>query len=256
MKIGFIGTGALSEAMIRGICASELPARQIWITPRNRLRSASLEKEFEQVIVGDHNQTVVDNSDLLFITITPDQAESVLRALHFRDGQIVVNCVSTLTFTSALDLIDANVQLYKAIPLPPIAYHLGPIAFAPRNEDLRRFFNEMGTAVELRDEHQLRIVAPVTAQIASFYAIQATAEQWLQNKGIDPEQARRYVNTMYHALATLAIQSGVDSLSSLSNAAATAGGLNEQVLTQLTECGWLEDYSTSLDMIWTRLNQK
>lgn len=174
MNIGFIGTGAIAQAVIQGLCTCAHTPQAIWVSPRNPHRAQQLAASDTQVTVAANNQAVVDHCDWVFITVKPDIAEAVLAELRFSPGQKVVNCVSTLSLAQAQALIGVPVALFKAIPLTPIALHLGPIAFTPSDPQLRSLFAPLGSAVGVQDEAALRCLAVVTAQIAPFYALQAT----------------------------------------------------------------------------------
>jgi pyrroline-5-carboxylate reductase len=253
MKVGFIGTGSIAEAVIQGLCTCAQPPDHIWVSPRNQKRAQRLASTYARVTVAERNQDVVDHSDWIFITVKPDTAVQVLSELRFREGQQVVNCVSTLKLEQAQTLIDAPVGLFKAIPLTPIALHLGPVAFTPPDAELRALFDRVGTAVEAENETALRALAAATAQIASFYALQATTQAWLEKNGIAAKEAKAYVSSMYHALATLAASPQAPSFDALLNEAATPEGLNEQALSQLNAAHWLGHFESSLDAVQARL---
>lgn len=253
MNIGFIGTGAIAQAVIQGLCTCAHTPQAIWVSPRNPHRAQQLAASYTQVTVAANNQALVDHCDWVFITVKPDIAEALLAQLRFSPGQKVVNCVSTLSLAQAQALIGVPVALFKAIPLTPIALHLGPIAFTPPDPQLRSLFAPLGSAVGVQDEAALRCLAVVTAQIAPFYALQATIGRWLENQGVEPTEARNYVGSMFHALATLAMADQAPSFESLLHEAATPGGLNEQALAQLREGGWLTQLEASLDAIQARL---
>ncbi|MFI8743882.1 NAD(P)-binding domain-containing protein [Pseudomonas sp. NPDC077186] len=253
MNIGFIGTGAIAQAVIQGLCTCAHTPQAIWVSPRNPQRAQQLVATYTPVTLANSNQAVVDHCDWVFITVKPDIAEAVLAELRFSPGQKVVNCVSTLSLAQAQALIGMPVALFKAIPLTPVALHLGPIAFTPPDPQLRSLFAPLGTAVAAPDEAALRSLAVVTAQIAPFYALQATIGRWLENQGLDPTEARGYVSSMFHALATLAMADQALSFETLLSEAAPPGGLNEQALSQLQEAGWLTQLEASLDSIQARL---
>lgn len=253
MNIGFIGTGAIAQAIIQGLCTCAQAPDAVWVSPRNRQRAQQLAASYTQVQVADSNQAVVDHCDWVFITVKPDSAEAVLAELRFSPEQKVINCVSTLSMARAQALVGMSVALFKAIPLTPIALHLGPIAFTPPDPQLRNLFAALGSAVGVQDEAALRSLAAVTAQIAPFYALQASIGGWLENQGVAAAEARGYVGSMFHALATLAMADQAQSFETLLREAATPGGLNEQALTQLREGGWLTQLEASLDAVQARL---
>ncbi|MEH6446314.1 MAG: NAD(P)-binding domain-containing protein [Oceanospirillaceae bacterium] len=256
MILGFIGTGAIAEAMIQGFCTAKQPVESVWLSPRNVDRSARLAQTYRAVQVAQDNQGVVDNAEVIFLTVPPCVAVQTLKQLQFRSGQHLVNCVSTLTQDQAKELIVADVKLLKAIPLPPAARHIGPLSYTPYSDPMQRLLQKIGTPLPATSEQQLRIFACVSAQIAPFYALQATIQSWLMQRGIDESIAADYVRTMYHSLADNAVQESAPSLKEMMDEAATNKGLNEQALQQLTQNGWLEQTHSALDAIHQRLQNE
>ncbi len=255
MKIGFIGTGAIAEAVIHGLCSSASPPRSVVVSPRSAERSSRLAGQYDIVTVADDNQTVVDGSDWTFVTVTPDVAEGVLQSLEFRPGQNVINCVSTLTFDAAKALVAPGANLFKAVPLPPNANGLGPVAYCPYNENLELMFGGMGTAVAARDETEMRALGAVTSQIAAYHTFQAEVQSWLEHQNVPPERAQAYVSSMFHALSSQSVSKDASSFEDLGREALTPGGLNDQSLSFLKMAGWFSLTSDSLDGILKRLNE-
>lgn len=155
----------------------------------------------------------------------------------------MVNCVSTLALAQTQALIKTPVMRFKAIPLTPIALHLGPIAFTPPPRNCAACLTNSALRLALRS------LAVVTAQIAHFYTLQATIQRWLENHGLAAKEAKGYVGSMFHALATLATADQAPSFETLLSEAETPGGLNEQTLLQLQEAGWLGQLEASLEAI-------
>ena len=84
MKIGFIGTGAITTAMVEGLCKTENPPTDIVVSPRNKKKAEKLAARFDNVRIADNNQIVVDECDCIVLAVVPQIAEAVLRELHFR----------------------------------------------------------------------------------------------------------------------------------------------------------------------------
>lgn len=94
MTIGFIGTGNIASALVRGLCASARPPSRILVSPRNTEKAARLAAEFAQVRVAATNQAVVDESDTVILSVLPQAAEKILGALAFRTGQRIVSLIA------------------------------------------------------------------------------------------------------------------------------------------------------------------
>lgn len=83
MRIGFIGTGAITEAMVTGILSDTPLASEVVVSPRNAEVASRLASMFPAVRIAADNQEVADASDILVLAIRPQVAERVVRGLHF-----------------------------------------------------------------------------------------------------------------------------------------------------------------------------
>ena len=83
MKLGFIGTGQIAKATILGILGSNLKINQIYISQRNKKISSQLSKKSKKIIVLKNNQEIINNSNWIFLSITPGVGEKILKNLKF-----------------------------------------------------------------------------------------------------------------------------------------------------------------------------
>ena len=83
MKIGFIGTGDITVALVTGLCTAKQFTNSIWVSPRNKEKSKLLKEQFSQVAVGKSNQDVVDNTDVVLLAFLPKDRSLVLESLVF-----------------------------------------------------------------------------------------------------------------------------------------------------------------------------
>ena len=93
LTLGFIGTGGIASAMVRGFCSSPDFSGRINLTVhKNREKADALKKLFpDRISVHESNQAAVDGSDVVFICVLPQQHEAVVRALRFRADQRVMH---------------------------------------------------------------------------------------------------------------------------------------------------------------------
>ena len=75
--------GAISEGLVSD-------GHDIVVSERSRANSSELSARFDNVTVAD-NQGVLDASDVVFVGSTAEQAEAMLSALRFREGQRVIS---------------------------------------------------------------------------------------------------------------------------------------------------------------------
>ena len=74
MKIGFIGTGAITTAMVEGLCKTENPPSDIVVSPRNKKKAEKLAARFDNVRIAGDNQVVVDECDCIVLAVVPQIA--------------------------------------------------------------------------------------------------------------------------------------------------------------------------------------
>ncbi|MBW2122428.1 MAG: NAD(P)-binding domain-containing protein, partial [Deltaproteobacteria bacterium] len=94
MRLGFVGTGSITCALVEGLCTAEKPPARILVSPRNPEKAAGLAARFLQVEVAPDNQAVVDGTDCVFLAVLPQIASGVLREIRFRSDQTVVSLIA------------------------------------------------------------------------------------------------------------------------------------------------------------------
>jgi NADP oxidoreductase coenzyme F420-dependent len=81
--IGFVGCGTIASAIATGIC-SFAPSIKIMVSRRSESQSARLQATFpNQITVRDENQEIVDQSDVIFLCVLPQQTSEILQSLKF-----------------------------------------------------------------------------------------------------------------------------------------------------------------------------
>ena len=151
MKLGFIGTGKISSSVITGICGSSIKYSKIFISSRNNRIAKGLKKKFKKIFIEKDNQKIVDNSNWVFLAVTPKIGEKIIKNLKFRSSQTIISFISTITIPELKKMIKTNVDIVRAIPLPPISLKKGPVPICPPNKKVKTFFNKIGTTVEIKN---------------------------------------------------------------------------------------------------------
>lgn len=255
-KIGFIGTGAITEAMVRGLLGRPAALPHVMVSQRSADISARLAVEFPQVIVSGDNQAIVDGCDTVVLAIRPQIAEEVIRPLRFRDGQKIISVVAATGREALLDWIGADVRLSQAIPLPFVARRSGVTAIYPADVDTAAIFNVLGKAVECETKAEYDLLAAASALMATYFGIMQTATEWLAEKGLPEEKARAYLTPLFAGLSEVAVLAGDRTdFTDISREFATKGGLNEQVLQDFDGKGGSRVLKDALSRVLERIGQ-
>lgn len=255
-RIGFVGTGAISEAVVRGLCALDTPPVEIIVSPRSASRAALLAKTFSNVRIAKDNQDVVDSSDTVFLAVLPDNAVEVISELKFRAGQQIISAVAIVSLETWARVVAPATEIVRMVPLPPIAMHRGPIAMCPPNEKVAAVFGQMGALTQVETEAQMHALAAVTTMMGSYFGFMNHMKTWLEAQNVAPALAQSYIESMAHALAITSVENPDTDFAELIVEHSTPGGMNEQALRELTRAGWGDLTTRALDLVQDRMNGK
>ena len=100
MKIGFIGTGHISKSVINGILGSKLKINKIIISKRNSKISSELKRKSKKIKISTDNQDIINQSNWVFLAVTPTIGKIILPKLKFKKGQTIVSFISTIKTVS------------------------------------------------------------------------------------------------------------------------------------------------------------
>lgn len=255
-RLGFIGTGSITAAMVRGLKASPLQASplQAWpvlLTPRNAGLAAELAAGLPGVTVAADNQAVVDGADMVFLAVRPQIAESVLRPLHFRAGQNVVSLIAGVSCQTISDWTGAT-QVTRAIPLPFVQDRSDVTPIHPPRADVAQVFDALGKALPVTDAKAFDVYSSASALMATYFSLVETASDWMVAQGLEDADARSYLGALFGNLGDV-LRGDLRSLEALRVAHSTAGGLNEQVFHQFTAAGGAAALTDALTSVYHRV---
>lgn len=251
MKIGFVGAGVISAAVVEGLCLVEdgETAPEIIVSPRSETVTRDLVARHSNVRRAGSNQEVVESSDTICLGMLPRQLDDVLAALRFRDGQVVISFVFGADVASIAARIDADVQVCQAVPLPSSARREGPLLLYPTIPEARDLLAPLGTLIEPENPAQMAAYALGGAQMSSFFTLTLAAIDGLAAHGAPREGARDYLMAMYRALAGTGLATPVAELELLPERHETPNGVNEACRLQLEAIDWFDGYRTGIETV-------
>ena len=235
MKLGFIGTGKISSSVITGICNSNISYKKIIISARNLKTAKYLKKKFKKILIEKDNQKIINLCDWIFLAVTPSVGEKIIKNLKFRSNQTIISFISTITLSELKKMIKVKSDIVRAIPLPPISLKQGPVPICPPNKKVKRFFNKIGTAIEIKNEKLSINFWSTSGMMASYYDLLRVMSGWLVKKGVKREEAQKYITSLFLALSEDAVINSKKDLKFLVKESQTPKGLNEQGLKEIMQ---------------------
>jgi pyrroline-5-carboxylate reductase len=255
MKLGFIGTGKIASSVITGISNSQISYKEILISSRNKSIAKKLKNKFNKVIIFKDNQEIIDRSDWIFLSVTPEVGKKIIKKLKFRSTQTIISFISTITLGELKDAIKVKAKIVRAIPLPPISLKKGPVPICPPNKKVKNFFNKIGTTVEIKNEKSSINFWSTSGMMAPFYKLLNVMTEWLIKKGIKKKDAQKYITSLFLALSEDAVVNSNKDLKYLVKESQTPKGLNEQGVNELIKAGFYKKLEKTLNSIHKRLNK-
>jgi pyrroline-5-carboxylate reductase len=216
-RIGFVGGGAMAEALLGGLIAAGVPASRLAAAdpdPGRRKRLA------ESCGIATHadNQDAVQGSDLVVIAVKPSVVEPALRALSGRDlaRPVWVSIAAGIPIAKLAALLPSGARIVRAMPNTPALVQAGATAIAAgaatRPEDREAaaaLFETVGVCWEAQGESQLDAVTGLSGSGPAyvFVFLEALGDAGVR-VGLPREAAYRLAFQTVLGAAKLAQESG------------------------------------------------
>jgi len=264
VSVGFIGCGTIAKAIATGLATqNQVSVSSVAVSRRSDAKSTALQESFPELVsVHDDNQDVVDKSDIVFITVLPQQTSAVLQSLAFDEARhTLVSLVSTSTLEGlAADSKLPPEKVAKVICLPSVAMHQGVSLVIPKqshNPSILDMLSSLGGFVECETQDTMNSMMVTSGLMGVLYGVLKNNRNWLVRQGVAPKDASYYVGRMHWGMMQDAVQDCDDPrrFDDLVEEQ-TPGGLNEQALDNLEKLGVMKDYDTVMDALLSRLEGK
>jgi pyrroline-5-carboxylate reductase len=252
MKIGFIGVGKIARAIVQGLCTSVMRDLTVKLSPRNEKISKELARTISNVDRMENNQLVLDESDVIFITVRPNISNEVLTSLKCRAEHTIISLVPFLSLSDLAKGVEPATRLSRAIPLPTVTTHNCPIPILNSNKTVTQIFSYIGQPLLIDDENQLHTLWALTGFIAPFYELLGELSDWATSNGVKKTVADRYVVDMFQSLSLSAQKTTPVDFNELVKHATTPNGMNEQAGREVRKEGAHAVYTTAASNLLRR----
>jgi len=250
MRIGFLGVGTISTAVIHAMYARDRERCTLFLSPRSAETTRKLAATYPHCIRLESNQAVIDASDMVVIGMRPQQMDEALGGLVFRADQVIASFIAAMPPSRMAPLVAPATRIAQLVPLPPIALHKGPLLICPSIPEIMAAFAGLGDIVVLEDEAKIRIVSCASAIMSTYYEMQNSIIDWTVERGLDRSTSALYVRSLLEGLAAAGRHADEADLDALPAEHQTKGGLNERVRAGLMTDDWFGQLRRQLDDIY------
>jgi len=227
-KIGFIGTGKMGEALIKGIIHAKLvPSKNIYASDNDIAKLQILEKDLKINICKGNCDAVV-NSDVIIIAVKPQIVPAVLSEIKSSiKNQLIISIAAGVTTDTYEKNLPPKTKVVRVMPNIAATVEEAASAISPGSSVSKEdtaiavsIFNAIGKTVQLQEYH----MDAVTGLSGSGPA---------------------YIFMIIEALADGGVHEGLDRNTAKLLAAQTVLGAAKMVLDGPSHTGELKDMVTS-----------
>jgi pyrroline-5-carboxylate reductase len=129
------------------------------------------------------------------------------------------------------------------------------VPICPPNIKVKKFFNHLGTTVEIKKEKSSINFWTTSGMMAPFYQLLRVMTDWLVKRGVKRVNAQKYITSLFLALSEDAVNNSKENLKFLVKDSQTPKGLNEQGVKELSKAGFYKSLEKTLNSIHRRLDK-
>lgn len=174
--IGFIGSGNMAEALIRGIISAKLYTPQNVIVSDVRPDRLAFLKEEYDVTPAENNTQLCKEVDVLVLSVKPQNMTAVLEEIKgsLKESAVVISIAAGIT-TEKIAKYLGDVPIIRAMPNTPAMVDQGATAVVIRNTGPRHFkagldvFMVVGKVEVLEDESLMDAVTAVSGSGPAYF---------------------------------------------------------------------------------------
>lgn len=220
MKIGFIGAGNMTQALVKGMVESkEFKPENILVSNRSEGKLLKISEQF-QVQTRSHNQEVISECDVVVLAMKPQDFSAALEGLtgQFDSNQIVISLAAGIPFTSLKKQIP-GARLVRLMPNTPSLIGRGVIGYMSQDgEDgfvssmMEDLFGSLGYLLRVETEDQFdALMISCSSGTGFVFEMMLYWQDWIEERGFNSDVSRKMTIETFLGAALLAAQShGVD----------------------------------------------
>ncbi|SNZ02177.1 pyrroline-5-carboxylate reductase [Terribacillus aidingensis] len=233
-KIAFIGAGAMTEAIVKGVIKAELlPAPHIWVTNHaNEERLQRMHAVYGVTVTRNQNE-LLQETDIIILSVKPKDAEQALRSLgvaQLGKQQIVVSLMAGITTAYLESFLPAGQPVIRVMPNTSAtileaatAIAAGTYTDKQQLQLVKRLFGTVGSAVEVGEELMDAVTAISGSGPAYIYYLMEALEEASSQVGLDEDIGKQLLIQTFKGAAAMLEQSELSSAQLRANITSAGG---------------------------------
>nr|WP_041474683.1 pyrroline-5-carboxylate reductase [Erwinia sp. Ejp617] len=216
-KIGFIGCGNMSKAIIAGlVSAGQFKAENIWVFDHKPATNQAMQQQYG-ITPADSARQVAEQADILFGAVKPNMILSVLKdvAGSLNKETLVVSIAAGITLDALASVLGHDRKIVRVMPNTPALVNEGMSSVTPNvlvtkeeADEVVNIFSGFGKAA-LVPEYLIHAVVAVSGSAPAyvFMFIEAMADAAVLG-GMPRAQAYQFAAQSVKGAAQMVLQTG------------------------------------------------
>ena len=242
-KVGFIGAGNMSQAIIRGLIETKtLTADKIVCSNRTPGKLQKLTEQFG-IQTRPTNEQVIDDCDVVILAMKPQDLATAVGSIasSFREKQVVISLAAGITFEK-LEKQLPQCRLVRVIPNTPAVIQKGVTGYISNDDDegaesmAEDLFSPLGYVIKVDDEEQLEaLMVCCSSGVGFLFEFMMYFQDWIEERGFPEDVAKKMVIDTFVGASVLATQNKELPLEELQNKVASKKGVTAAGLESMRE---------------------
>jgi len=240
-KVGFIGGGNMSTALIKGLKNQNFNPKNIQVVELNDAKRDALAQSLN-VNVTQNLKDIAQN-DVIILAVKPQQLKAVAVGLApFLKQQLIISIAAGIRLSDLSRWLNQYPKIIRAMPNTPAQIQLGitglyamPLVTSIENETATQILSAVGNTLWVETEAKLDAVTAISGSGPAyvFYLIEALQEAAI-SLGLTPEQAQSLSIATFKGASQLA-ETSTEPIQTLREQVTSKGGTTEQGLLSLED---------------------
>lgn len=242
-KVGFLGTGNLAQSMIKGLLEKKvLMPSQIMGSNRSAGKLNKLVEAFH-IRAANTNEELLDFADVVVLCTKPQDLLPAIEPLAslFLPQHLVISIAAGITLHTLEKKLQSS-RLVRAMPNTPSVIHRGVTGYMTNQKDpavpavVEDLLSPLGLVLQVDDEDQFEALSVSCAAGTGFvFELMTYWQDWIEERGFEPEVARQMTVETFLGAAMLAAHSSDTQIVDLINKVASKKGITEAGLESMRE---------------------
>lgn len=229
-NLGIIGVGNMGQAIIKALVDSQtFSPDRIFFSNRSTGKVEKVKRLYGIQAVST-NEELVDQADIVIIAVKPQDLEEALEPCRnaFTADQIVISLAAGVDFRSLRKWIPAG-HLTRVMLNTPAFVRKATVGYLSENDlyqtAIENLFSPLGEVVRLEEGDPFEAFTVASSSGTGFiFELMAYWQDWIEEHGLSPEDARKIVVQTFLGTAALA-ESSQESFEELQNRVTSKKGM-------------------------------